>query len=83
MGKRLLILILIFLTSCDEQADLIVYNADVFTSNDQSPSATAFAVKDGKFIYVGDNSVMSEFSSSNIVNAEGLPIMDLDSQMLR
>ena len=47
MGKRLLILILIFLTSCDEQADLIVYNADVFTSNHQSPSATAFAVKDG------------------------------------
>ena len=74
MGKRLLILILIFLTSCDEQADLIVYNAVIFTSNHQSPSATAFAVKDGKFIYVGDDSVMSEFSSSNIVNAEGLPI---------
>jgi predicted amidohydrolase YtcJ len=53
---------------------LIVYNANVFTSNDESPSASAFAVKDGKFIYVGDDSVMSEFSSSNIVNAEGLPI---------
>ncbi len=74
MGKKLLILILIFLTSCDEQVDLIVYNADVFTSNDQSTSATAFAVKDGKFIYVGDESVMTKFSSSNIVNAEGLPI---------
>ena len=74
MGKKLLILILIFLTSCDEQVDLIVYNADVFTSNDQSPSANAFAVKNGKFIYVGDDSVMSKFSSSNIVNAEGLPI---------
>ena len=74
MAKKLLIFILIFLTSCNEQVDLIVYNANVFTSNDENPSASAFAVKDGKFIYVGDDSVMSEFSSSNIVNAEGLPI---------
>ena len=74
MAKKLLIFILLFLTSCSEQVDLIVYNANVFTSNDENPSASAFAVKDGKFIYVGDDSVMSEFSSSNIVNAEGLPI---------
>ena len=74
MGKRLLIFTLLLLTSCNEQVDLIVYNANVFTSNDESPSASGFAVKDGKFIYVGDDSVMSEFSSSNIVNAEGLPI---------
>ena len=74
MAKKLLIFILLFLTSCNEQVDLIVYNANVFTSNYESPSASGFAVKDGKFIYVGDDSVMSEFSSSNIVNAEGLPI---------
>ena len=74
MAKKLLIFILLFLTSCNEQVDLIVYNANVFTSNNENPSASAFAVKDGKFIYVGDDSVMSEFSSSNIVNAEGLPI---------
>ena len=74
MAKKLLIFILLFLTSCNEQVDLIVYNASVFTSNNENLSASAFAVKDGKFIYVGDDSVMSEFSSSNIVNAEGLPI---------
>ena len=74
MAKKLLIFVLILLTSCNEQVDLIVYNANVFTSNNENPSASAFAVKDGKFIYVGDDSVMSEFSSSNIVNAEGLPI---------
>ena len=74
MSKKLLIFILLFLTSCSEKADLIVYNAEVFTSNDQSPTASAFAIKDGKFIYVGDDSVISDFSSSNIVNAEGLPV---------
>ena len=74
MGKRLLILLLLLLTSCAERADLIVYNAEVFTSNDSSPLATSFAVKDGKFIYVGDDSAISKFSSSNIINAEGLPV---------
>ena len=74
MGKKLLILLLLTLTSCVEKVDLIVYNAEVFTANSLNPSASAFAVKDGKFIYVGDDSVKSEFSSSNIVNAEGLPV---------
>ena len=74
MGKKLLLLLLLTLTSCVEKADLIVYNAEVFTANTLNPSASAFAVKDGKFIYVGDDSVKSEFSSSNIVNAEGLPV---------
>ena len=74
MGKKLLLLLLLTLTSCVEKADLIVYNAEVFTANTMNPSASAFAVKDGKFIYVGDDSVKSEFSSSNIVNAEGLPV---------
>ena len=74
MGKKLLILLLLLLTSCAEKVDLIVYNAEVFTSNDESPLATSFAVKDGQFIYVGDDSAMSKFSSSNIINAEGLPV---------
>ena len=74
MGKKLLILLLLLLTSCSEKVDLIVYNAEVFTSNDASPLATSFAVKDGQFIYVGDDSAISKYSSSNIINAEGLPV---------
>ena len=74
MGKKLLILLLLLLTSCAEKVDLIVYNAEVFTSNDASPLATSFAVKDGQFIYVGDDSAISKYSSSNIINAEGLPV---------
>ena len=74
MGKKLLILFLLLLTSCAEKVDLIVYNAEVFTSNDASPLATSFAVKDGQFIYVGDDSAISKYSSSNIINAEGLPV---------
>ena len=74
MGKRLLILIVLLLTSCAEKADLIVYNANIYTVNSSNEKASSFAVKDGKFIYVGDDSVMSKYSSPNIINAEGLPL---------
>ena len=74
MSKKILISLIVFLTSCSEQVDLIVFNANIYTANESSSKATALAVKDGKFIYVGDDSVTSKYSSSNIINAEGLPI---------
>ena len=36
------------------KVDKIVKNAKVFTSDVKNPNASAFAVKDGKFVYVGD-----------------------------
>ncbi len=74
MGKKLLIFIVLLLASCTEKADLIVYNANIYTVNSSNQKASSFAVKNGKFIYVGDDSVMSKYSSSNIINAEGLPL---------
>ena len=74
MGKKLLIFIVLLLVSCTEKADLIVYNANIYTVNSSNEQISSFAVKDGKFIYVGDDSVMSKYSSSNIINAEGLPL---------
>ena len=74
MGKKLLIFLALLLASCSEKADLIVYNANVYTVDSSNSQVSAFAVKDGKFIYVGDDSVMSKYSSSNIINAEGLPL---------
>jgi predicted amidohydrolase YtcJ len=74
MIKKILLLLILVFTSCSEQVDLIVYNAEVYTVDNKNNNATSFAVKDGKFIYVGDDSVTSKYSSSNIINAEGLPI---------
>ena len=71
MSKKTFLLLLIILTSCSEKVDLIVYNADIYTVNNNYSKATSIAVKDGKFVYVGDDSVMSKFSSSNVINAEG------------
>ena len=74
MSKKIFLLLLITLSSCSEKVDLIVYNAEIYTVDDINNKATALAIKDGKFIYVGDDSVMSKYSSSNVINAEGLPI---------
>ena len=74
MIKKTLLFLILVLTSCSEQVDLIVYNAEVYTVDDNNNKATSFAVKDGKFIYVGDDSITSKYSSSNIINAEGLPV---------
>ena len=74
MGKKLLIFFILFLASCSEKVDLIVYNANIYTVDPINPQVSAIAVKDGKFIYVGDDTVISKYSSPNIINAEGLPL---------
>ena len=36
------------------KADKIIKNAKIFTADSDKPQASALAVKDGKFVYVGD-----------------------------
>ena len=43
------------------KADQIIKNAKIFTSDKDKPQATALAVKDGKFVYVGDEAGLSEY----------------------
>lgn len=43
------------------KADMIIRNAKIFTSNQDDPQATALVVKDGKFVYVGDEAGLSTY----------------------
>lgn len=43
------------------KVDYIVKNASVYTSDTKALRAEAFAVKDGKFVYVGDEAGLSEY----------------------
>ena len=74
MRKKLLFLLLILLTSCSEKVDLIVHNATIYSVDSYQTKYSSLAVKDGKFKYVGGDEILSNFSSQNIVNAQGLPI---------
>jgi predicted amidohydrolase YtcJ len=70
------ILIIIFtialFTKCKKvKADLIVVNANIYTVDSSFSKAEAFAVKDGKFLAVGNNEeIKKNYTSAQVVNAK-------------
>jgi hypothetical protein len=54
-------------------ADLIVTNAKVVTMNRQHPRATAFAVRDGNFVAVGDAADVARYrgAKTRVIDARG------------
>ena len=66
--------ILIFMTSCNQKTpvDLIVHNANIYTVDDDFSKAQAFAVKDGKFVAVGDEeNIMRQYVAKETLDAHG------------
>ncbi len=72
------ILILFIMTSCEnqkEQADLIIFNALVYTVDESFTVQEAFAIKDGKFVAVGTNTaIKGNYTSVEIIDAQGKPV---------
>ena len=59
-----------------EKADLIVYNAQIYTVDEKNPTAQAFAIKDGKFLSVGTNDeIQGKFETEKSVDAQGKTIL--------
>ena len=58
-------------TTTPIEADLVVSNAKIFTSDQQQPWAEAVAIKDGRFIYVGDTLGINKYQSDTVVNLNG------------
>ena len=81
MNKTILsqtvIVITALLSSCGstKRADLVVYNALVYTVDSSFSTAEAFAVRDGKFIAVGtSDEIRSTYKADETIDAQGLPI---------
>ena len=53
------------------QADKIIKNAKIFTSDKDNLQASALAVKDGKFVYVGDEAGLSDFEGEDFICISG------------
>ena len=67
-------LILTIMTSCNQKTpvDLIVHNANVYTVDNDFSKAQAFAVKDGKFVAVGDEDmIMRRYAAEETIDAQG------------
>ena len=66
--------ILILMTSCTPKTpvDLIVHNANIYTVDNNFTKAQAFAVKDGKFVAVGDEEqIMRQYTAKETIDAQG------------
>ena len=63
-------------------ADIIIKNAKIYTSDQSKPLATALVVKDGKFVYVGDEAGLAEYKGE-VTDMGGKFIMPgiIDSHM--
>ncbi len=63
--------------AADGDADLVVINARVHTVDDAMPTATAVAVRDGRFIAVGDNDAARARGGrlTQVIDARGLTMV--------
>lgn len=77
MKKLILILILIQLLSCKENAkvDLIIHNAVIYTVNESFETAQAMAIKDGKIVEIGaEYEIRNKFLAEKTIDAKKQPI---------
>ena len=79
MLRFLTTLLLLSLTACGpapEEADLIVYNARVYTADGAFTRAEAFAVKDGRFLEAGPSeSILAKYVAPRQFDALGQTIV--------
>ena len=52
--RKFYFLLLLILSSCAKKVDLIVHNAEVYVADLQFNKSSAFAIKDGFFVEVGE-----------------------------
>lgn len=62
------------LVSCSKRVDLLVHNANIYTVNENFDQATAFVVKNGKFVDVGGEELVTKYKAANTVDARGLSV---------
>jgi len=66
--------ILTIMTSCNQKTpvDLIVHNANIYTVDNNFSKAQAFAVKNGKFVAVGDEDmIIRRYAAKETIDAQG------------
>ncbi|MFH6768170.1 amidohydrolase [Gaetbulibacter aquiaggeris] len=78
MKKYLLIFVVIAIVSCKKkiEVDSIYVNANVYTVNSNFEKAEAFAIKDGKFVEVGNaKDIQGKYFSKNVTDVDGQTIV--------
>ncbi len=65
------------LTSSQDEADLILVNANIYTLDAKQPWVEAVAIKDGVYHYVGDGTGVKQYQGENtqLINLQGKMVM--------
>lgn len=76
--KKAIFLLLAILLSCSEKetVDLIIYNANIYTVDDNFSKAESIAIKDGVFREVGTSeAIKNKFQTQETIDAKGQTIV--------
>jgi len=73
MKKILLIVLLV--SSCTKNVDLVVTNANIYTIDNEFSVMKSMAIKDGKIVEVSKQNLDKFYNSEEILNAEGKTIL--------
>ena len=72
-----LVFVVMLLSACEteqecKEADLVIFNSEIYTANEGQAKAAALAILDGKFIFVGSNkdSLAYQCGTTEILNLE-------------
>jgi len=74
---KIILSILIFfsLFGCKKNVDLIVYNANVYTVDNDFTIVSAIAIKDGLFFDVGGNDILKKYNAQETYDLNGSTIL--------
>jgi predicted amidohydrolase YtcJ len=64
----------LLLSSCQSKVDLIVHNANVYTLGQNNLKASAFIVDDGKFVDVGGEELLEQYTAKKVLDLQELPV---------
>lgn len=64
----------LLLSSCQSKVDLIVHNANVYTLGQNYLKASAFVVDDGKFVDVGGEELLEQYTAKKVLDLQELPV---------
>ena len=62
------------LFSAQKKADLIVYNAKIYTVNQNFDIAEVMAISKGKIVAIGGKEILKNYSATQKIDAQGKPV---------
>ena len=71
---KILIISIIFI-ACKSEVDLIVYNGNIYTVDNDFKVANAIAIKDGLFYDIGENEIKNKYHSKETINLNGATVL--------